>query len=77
MKVWWMTIIRAMGNSYLDLKHRKVIAQGWPYLGDLSTLVKDFDNHWLKNLSQVHLPCCRVFCANHSFYLINEYRVNK
>jgi hypothetical protein len=30
MIVWWMTINRAMGNSYLDLKYRKVIAQKDP-----------------------------------------------
>lgn len=42
MTVWWMTINRAMGNSYADLKRRQVIAQGWPLLGDLSAVVGDF-----------------------------------
>jgi len=45
MKVWWMTINRAMGNSYQNLKDRKVIAQGWPNLGDLSSLVTDFEKY--------------------------------
>ncbi len=49
MIVWWMTINRAMGNSYLDLKYRKVIAQGWPLLGDLSILVNHFGAYWLEN----------------------------
>lgn len=49
MTVWWMTINRAMGNSYLDLKYRKVIAQGWPLLGDLSILTNYFDAYWLEN----------------------------
>jgi hypothetical protein len=46
MSVWWMTINRAMGNSYLDLKYRKVIAQGWPLIGDLSILTNHFDTYW-------------------------------
>lgn len=46
MQVWWMTINRAMGNSYLDLKYRKVIAQGWPHLGDLSFLVSYYHSYW-------------------------------
>ena len=46
MTVWWLTINRAMGNSYLGLKHRKVIAQGWPQLGDLSILASNFDSYW-------------------------------
>jgi hypothetical protein len=46
MNIWWLTINRAKGNSYQDLKHRRVIAQGWPHLGDLSTLVANFDAYW-------------------------------
>jgi hypothetical protein len=38
-----------MGNSYLDLKYRKVIAQGWPLLGDLSILANNFGAYWLEN----------------------------
>lgn len=49
MTVWWMTINRAMGNSYLDLKDRKVIAQGWPYLGDLTSLAMDYEKRWREN----------------------------
>jgi hypothetical protein len=49
MTVWWMTINRAMGNSYLDLKHRKVIAQGWPLEGDLSIITDNFSEYWLEN----------------------------
>ncbi len=52
MRVWWMTINRAMGNTYLNLKHRKVIAQGWPYLGDLSSLVYDFEKYRQGNRSE-------------------------
>ena len=49
MNIWWLTINRAMGNSYLGLKHRKVIAQGWPRLGDLSIVARNFDSYWRNN----------------------------
>jgi len=42
MTVWWMTINRAMGNTYLDLKRRRVVAQGWPHLGDLTNILSEF-----------------------------------
>ena len=55
MKVWWMTINRAMGNSYLGLKYRKVISQGWPYLGDLSILIRNFDTYWCNHRTDFEL----------------------
>jgi hypothetical protein len=39
MKVWWLAIDKNGKHcSYLELKHRKVIAQGWSALGDLTSL---------------------------------------
>lgn len=35
MAVWWLAIDRQY-TSYTELKHRKIIAQGWPKLGDLT-----------------------------------------
>jgi hypothetical protein len=49
MRVWWLTINRAMGNSYLGLKYRMVMAQGWPKLGDLSILTVNFADYWRAN----------------------------
>jgi hypothetical protein len=46
MAVWWLTIFLAADNSYLSLKHRKVIAQGWPDLGDLTLLSRNFEAYW-------------------------------
>jgi len=37
MNTWWLAIDRQC-TSYLELKHRKVVAQGWPDLDDLKTL---------------------------------------
>ena len=40
MAVWWLAIDRNQENtSYEELKHRKVVAQGWPALGNLATLL--------------------------------------
>ena len=40
MAVWWVAIDRNQENtSYEELKHRKVVAQGWPALGNLVTLL--------------------------------------
>jgi hypothetical protein len=52
MKVWWMTIYLPSGSSYLELKHRKVIAQGWRRLGDLSSVAQYFDDYWRNNRTQ-------------------------
>lgn len=37
MTTWWLAIHRE-NTSYEELKHRKVVAQGWPHLGNLITL---------------------------------------
>jgi hypothetical protein len=37
-----MTINRAMGNTYPDLKQRQVISQGWPHLGNLTNILSEF-----------------------------------
>ena len=37
MNTWWLAIDRSC-TSYQELKHRKVVAQGWNDLGDLRTL---------------------------------------
>lgn len=39
MNTYWLAIDTKY-TSYLELKHRKVIAQGWPDLGDLTLLSK-------------------------------------
>ena len=40
MAVWWLAIDRNQQNaSYEELKYRKVVAQGWPALGNLVTLL--------------------------------------
>ena len=39
MNTYWLAIDTKC-TSYLELKHRKVIAQGWPDLGDLTLLSK-------------------------------------
>lgn len=52
MRVWWMTIYLPSGCSYSELKHRKVIAQGWRRLGDLSFISQHFDDYWRDNRVQ-------------------------
>lgn len=44
MNVWWLAI-NAKTTSYLELKHRKVVAQGWPGTGDLTALCRFIPNH--------------------------------
>lgn len=38
MTTWW-SAIDTRWSSYIELKHRKVIAQGWNALGDLTSLL--------------------------------------
>ena len=47
MNVWWLAIDTDY-SSYEELKNRKVVAQGWPKIGDLSllaTLAKSGGKH--------------------------------
>ena len=45
---WWLAIDKKY-TSYEELKHRKVVAQGWPELGDLRTLLWSSPNgHFFK-----------------------------
>lgn len=37
MDIWWLAL-DLNHTSYEEVKHRKVIAQGWPEIGDLRTL---------------------------------------
>jgi len=40
--VWWLAIDRNEGYaSFEELKHRRVIAQGWPDLGDMSQFIAE------------------------------------
>lgn len=39
MKTWWSAIDTDY-SSYEELKHRRVVAQGWRHLGDISTLAR-------------------------------------
>jgi len=68
MNVWRLKINRAMGNTYLGLKHRKVIAQGWPHLGNLSIIARNFDNYWRNNRAEferlIRLLACPVYPAD-------------
>lgn len=68
MKVWWLTINRAMKNTYLGLKYRKVIAQGWPGLGDLSILANYFSPYWQENRPDferlIQLLACPIYPAD-------------
>lgn len=37
MNIWWLATSKNEGHcSYNELKYRKILAQGWPNLGDLS-----------------------------------------
>ena len=47
MNIWWLATSKNEGHcSYNELKYRKILAQGWSALGDLSALlpVKDEGN---------------------------------
>ncbi len=47
MAIWWLATSKKKGHcSYNELKYRKILAQGWPALGDLSARlpVKDEGN---------------------------------
>ena len=40
MNIWWLATAKRDGYcSYNELKYRKLLAQGWPQLGDLSVLL--------------------------------------
>ena len=40
MAIWWLATSKNEGHcSYNELKYRKILAQGWPLLGDLSALL--------------------------------------
>jgi hypothetical protein len=43
--VWWLSLA-APYTSYDEVKRRKVVAQGWPLLGDLSELVPLVGHNW-------------------------------
>jgi hypothetical protein len=44
MAVWWCAI-DILETSYNECKHRKVVAQGWPLLGDLRCLIPLVPDH--------------------------------
>jgi hypothetical protein len=46
--VWWCSIDKDW-SSYLELKYRKVIAQGWRELGSLSFLCDGYEDIWQNN----------------------------
>jgi hypothetical protein len=61
MAIWWLAIDKNhQCSSYEELKHRKVIAQGWPDLGNLQTLLplveagsKDVFNATIRELERL------------------------
>ena len=60
MNTWWLAIDRNQRNaSYEELKHRRVVAQGWPKLGDLRTLCtlveKGYENTFIRTVKDLHL----------------------
>ncbi|MCI5129323.1 MAG: hypothetical protein D3907_12695 [Candidatus Electrothrix sp. AUS3] len=51
MDIWWLATSRNDGHcSYNELKYRKVLAQGWAALGDLSVLLPVKDEGSFKKL---------------------------
>lgn len=45
MNIWWLaTSAKDNYCSYEELKQRKVLAQGWPEIGDLTSLIKSKPN---------------------------------
>ena len=44
MSTWWLALDRSC-TSYCEVKHRRVIAQGWPALGHLMSLLPFVPNH--------------------------------
>ena len=45
MNTWW-SAIDVDHTSYEELKHRRVVAQGWRHLGDISTLTRFIPDGW-------------------------------
>lgn len=40
MAIWWLAVSKNEGHcSYEELKYRKILAQGWPGIGNLEALV--------------------------------------
>ena len=51
MDVWWLATSKNEGHcSYNELKYRKVLAQGWSDLGDLSTFLPIQNNNKFNEL---------------------------
>ena len=44
MSTWWLALDRTC-TSYCEVKHRRVVAQGWPALGNLVSLLPFVPNH--------------------------------
>ncbi|EGQ7864500.1 hypothetical protein F1K70_24760 [Vibrio parahaemolyticus] len=57
MNIWWLAIDRDY-TSYEELKYRKVVAQGWPKLGDLSLLlplvINNYKNEFLETVNALN-----------------------
>lgn len=69
MDVWWLALDTEY-TSYLELKRRRVIAQGWPQVGDLSALVPlagtpanspEFDGKFRQLAASTYGPGARDF----------------
>ena len=60
MSVWWLAASANNGDcSYIGLKGRKVLAQGWPYIGDLSAIFNaKRDEKKLKKLLHALIDYC-------------------
>jgi hypothetical protein len=51
MAIWWLATSKNEGHcSYNELKYRKVLAQGWPKLGDLTALIPVKDEGKFKEI---------------------------
>ncbi len=56
MKTWWLAIDKNDKNSsYLELKHKKIVAQGWSALGNLDLLRKCVPNNKKEFFSIIQL----------------------
>jgi len=71
METWWLALDRDY-TSYLEVKHRKIVAQGWSSLGDLSTLCPLVQNNGNWNLfEQVTQELARLA------YGVNSGQINR
>jgi hypothetical protein len=66
-KTWWLATSKNEGHcSYEELKYRKILAQGWPKLGDLDTLYKTYIKYKIENKLIDNINNLRSYVYNNS-----------